>query len=125
LLGGCRRVLRSGGRLAFTDWVAQELSDAERARLDATIAAHDIQTRAGYRTLLEAAGFDEIEEVSLSDQWAAILRDRLEMYRGMERETVERFGREHHERYVANYAFFVELVERGALGGARFSVTAA
>ena len=116
LLGECRRVLRHDGRLAFTDWIAEALTGTERARLAETIAARDIESRDGYRTRLAAAGFVDVEDESLSVAWAAILRDRLEMYRGLESETVARFGREHHERYVANYAFFVELVEDGVLG---------
>jgi sarcosine/dimethylglycine N-methyltransferase len=124
LLGECRRVLRHDGRLAFTDWIAEALTGTERARLAETIAARDIESRDGYRTRLAAAGFVDVEDESLSVAWAAILRDRLEMYRGLESETVARFGREHHERYVANYAFFVELVENGVLGGARFEATA-
>ena len=125
LLAGCRRVLVPGGRIAFTDWVSTpELAAEERARLAEVIAASGIETRDRYRSLLEAAGFAEIEDEDLSPLWAEILRDRLEMYRGLEETTVARFGREHHERYVENYEFFVALIENGKLGGARFGATA-
>ena len=39
------------------------------------------------------------------------------MYRSLQEETVARFGEEHYERYDRSYAFFVDLVEAGELGG--------
>jgi hypothetical protein len=56
----------------------------------------------------------------LAPGWSEILRARLEMYRSLEDETVKRFGRERHERYIAGYTHFVECIEAGRLGGGRF-----
>ncbi len=62
VLAECHRVLVPGGRLAFTDWIARpRLTDAERERLHAWMAATTLQSLASYRTLLGGAGFGAIE----------------------------------------------------------------
>ena len=52
--------------------------------------------------------------------WGTILVERLEMFRSLEKETVERFGQERFDTYIRNYEFFVEQITAGALGGGRF-----
>jgi ubiquinone/menaquinone biosynthesis C-methylase UbiE len=125
VLAGCRRVLRAGGRVAFTDWIARSrLGEAERRRLHDWMAATTLQTLESYRDLLGAVGFRGIEAEDLSDEWRGILRTRLEMYRAMRRDFVARFGEDRYARYAELYAFFVGLVEDGKLGGGRFTATA-
>jgi ubiquinone/menaquinone biosynthesis C-methylase UbiE len=56
------RILRSGGRFAFTTWEQvgrSAAADSERAALSATFQAHPLveSARADYRSLLEDAGF--------------------------------------------------------------------
>ncbi len=124
LLGNCFRLLQPGGRLAFSDWVAFEgLTQSARERLGATIAAADIADAAQYRAYLEAAGFTEIEFEDVSAAWRVLLRERLEMFRSLEDETVRRFGAERHRRYIEAYEFFVETIAGGTLGGGRFFAT--
>ena len=53
-----------------------------------------------------------------------ILRQRLEMFRGLRAQTVARLGARRYDEYNQLYAFFVGLVESRKLGGARFSATA-
>jgi hypothetical protein len=60
----------------------------------------------------------------LSLEWSAILRRRLEMFRGLRTDTVVRLGAARYDEYDQLYTFFVRLVEDGKLGGARFSATA-
>ncbi len=116
------RVLAPGGRLAFTDWVARPaLGDGERQRLHDWMAATTLQTLDGYRTLLGAAGFRMVTAEDLTDEWRAILRGRLEMFRAMREETVARLGEARYREYDQLYAFFVGLIEDGKLGGGRFS----
>jgi len=125
VLAECARVLRPGGRLAFSDWIAHpRLEDNERGRLRHWMAAVTLQSIAGYRALLARAGFGAIEAEDLSTEWIGILRERLRMYRGMREQTVARFGQARYDEYNQLYAFFVGLVEAGKLGGARFSATA-
>jgi sarcosine/dimethylglycine N-methyltransferase len=125
VLEECRRVLGSGGRLAFTDWIAHpRLADGERARLAEWMAATTIPTLDGYRRLIGHAGFAAIEAEDLSAEWSRLLRHRLAMYRALRADTVARFGEAWADAYEQLYAFFVGLVEAGKLGGGRFSATA-
>jgi sarcosine/dimethylglycine N-methyltransferase len=125
VLAECGRVLRSGGRIAFSDWiVTPRLGDGERRRLEEWMAAVTLQSIAGYKALLARAGFGAIDAEDLSAEWIGILRRRLEMYRGLRADTVARLGQARYDEYDQLYAFFVGLVEAGKLGGARFSATA-
>ena len=121
----CARVLMPGGRLAFSDWVATpRLSINERRRLEEWMAAVTIQSLEGYRGLLARAGFAGLLAEDLSQEWRGILRQRLEMLRGLRAQTVARLGAQRYDEYNQLYAFFVGLVESRKLGGARFSATA-
>ncbi len=124
VLAECARVLITGGRLAFTDWIAtSRLGDGERRRLGEWMAAVSIQTIPSYRQLLARAGFVAIDAKDLSCEWIGILRQRLEMYRRLRGDTVARLGAARYEEYDQLYAFFVGLVEAGRLGGGRFAAT--
>jgi len=125
VLREAHRVLTPGGRLAFTDWVARPaLGDGERRRLREWMAATTLQTLDTYRALLGAAGFGGITAEDLADEWRAVLRARLEMFRAMREETVARLGQARYTEYDQLYAFFVGLIEAGKLGGGRFSASA-
>jgi len=124
VLTEARRVLVAGGRLAFSDWIAHPgLGDVERARLEDWMAAVTLQSLDGYRALLGRVGFRGVEAEDLTDEWRAILRERLTMYRALREDTVRRLGEARYPEYDALYAFFVGLVEAGKLGGGRFSGT--
>src|SRR6266850_384189 len=85
--------------------------------------AAGLQSLDGYRALLGRAGFRSVEAEDLTDDWRAILRERLVMYRALREDTVRRLGEARYREYDALYAFFVGLVESGKLGGGRFSAT--
>ncbi len=122
LFAECHRVLRPGGKLAFTDWLAgPALGDSDRTRLADGIAAIAIHDAGSYRRFIEAAGFRDVAMQDLSPMWRRILRERLEMYRSMREDTVAQFGPERHAAYVDAYIFFVEAIETGRLGGARWT----
>jgi len=126
VLREAHRVLVPGGRLAFTDWVARPaLGDGERRRLREWMAAVTLQTLDTYRALLGAAGFLAVTADDLTDEWRAILRERLEMFRAMRDDTVARLGAARYAEYDQLYAFFAGLIEAGKLSGGRFSATAA
>jgi len=122
VLAEAARVLKPGGRLAFSDWIARpRLEQNERRRLFDWMAAVSLQSIEGYRGLLVRAGFVSVEAEDLSTEWIGILRERLRMYRALREQTVARFGPARYEEYNQLYAFFVGLVEAGKLGGARLS----
>jgi ubiquinone/menaquinone biosynthesis C-methylase UbiE len=124
VLGEAHRVLAPGGRLAFTDWVARAaLGDGERRRLYEWMAATTLQGLDGYRALLGAAGFRAVTVEDLADEWRAILRARLQMFRAMREATIARLGETRYEEYDQLFAFFVGLIEAGKLGGGRFSAS--
>ena len=121
LFDGCRRVLKPGGRLAFTDWIAfAGLADRERRRLAEGIAAEALHDVASYRRLIEAAGLCPLSTDDLTAEWRPILEQRLEMYQGMGAATVRQFGRRRQRAFIAAYRLFVGCIEAGTLGGRRF-----
>jgi ubiquinone/menaquinone biosynthesis C-methylase UbiE len=121
VLAGCHRVLRPGGRLAFSDWIAHpRLGDRERERLRDWMAATALPSLETYRRLVGRAGFAWVEAEDLTAEWARLLRHRFEMYRRLRDDTVARVGEARYREYDQLYAFFVALIEDGKLGGGRF-----
>jgi len=124
VLAEARRVLMSGGRLAFTDWIAHPgLGDRERARLAEWMAAVTLQSLDGYRALIGRVGFRAVHAEDLTDEWRVIVKHRLAMYRALREETVRRLGETRYREYDALLAFFLGLIDAGKLGGGRFSAT--
>jgi sarcosine/dimethylglycine N-methyltransferase len=120
LIAECARVVRRGGVIAFTDVMSKEtLEPAALARLQREMAAANLESLDGYCRLLAAAGCTVMESEDLSDYWTEILKQRLEMYRGLKDTTIAKFGEDHFRRWDETYAFFVGLFAAGQLGGGR------
>ena len=121
LIAECARVLRPGGRLAFTDILAGTgLRAAALARLQREMAFAELATVERYRTLLTENGIQVTALDDLGPHWTKILEARLEMFRSLEPTTVAKFGADHFARWDATYAFFVARFQTGELTGARF-----
>ena len=84
------------------------------------MAFTDLNTLEDYRVLLEENGcvVNVIEDVS--EEWALIMVNRLDMYRSLKGQTVASFGQAHFEKWDRAYSFFVGLYTSGELGGGRF-----
>ena len=121
LLAEARRILRPGGRLAFTDWIAGDgFDDADRALMAHTFAAVNVPSRNSYLNMLETAGLSDIAVFDLSAERVPVLQTRLAMYQHLRAETLARTGEDSDRDYCEHYARFVHLAEIGAIGGARF-----
>jgi len=115
------RILKCGGRLAFTDWVEhQSLSKDDAELMWAGMAATNLCNLAAYAKLIEAAGFQVTTADDLTAEWADILKVRLAMYRKLRGETRAAGTVSGHDAFYESYVRFVELVSTGVLGGARF-----
>lgn len=116
------RILKPGGRLAFTDWTpAAPLSEADADLMWRGMAAQNLQSVPSYRALLEAAGFRIVSVDDLTRAWGVILAERLAMYRKLRTEAERAGTPPGHEAFHESYVRFVELVQSGELGGARFT----
>jgi sarcosine/dimethylglycine N-methyltransferase len=121
VLAGCQRVLRPGGRLAFTDWIAHpRLAERERERLLEWMAATTLQTLDRYRALVHQAGFAWVDAEDLTADWAPLLRRRLARWRQRRDHGAARLDEARYREYEQLSVFFLRLVEDGKLGGGRF-----
>ena len=121
LIAECARVVKPGGVIAFTDILRKAaLSEPEMARLTREMTFPTLESFEGYAALLESRGCDVLVRDDSSEHWARILLQRLAMYRGLEDETVRKFGADHFHKWDRMYSFFVGLYQEGKLGGGRF-----
>lgn len=120
LIAECVRVLKPGGRMAFTDILATDsTTEATRERLQQEMTFFELNSLGSYRDQLKSEGCNVVDTQNISDEWRTILVDRLAMYRSLEDQTVKRFGSAHFTKWDNAYSFFVGLYETGELGGGR------
>lgn len=116
------RILKPGGRLAFTDWVAHRaLSADDRALMWQGMAVTDLHSFARYVDLIRNAGFAVESAEDLTSDWGEILRERLAMYRKLRAEAQTAGAPAGHDAFYESYVRFVDLVNDAALGGGRFT----
>lgn len=121
LIGECARVVKPGGVIAFTDILRRGALDAHSmGRLEREMCFSALETLDGYSGLLRGSGCTVLSCEDLSEHWARILVQRLEMYRSLEHETIAKFGEAHYRAWDHTYSFFVGLFAAGKLGGGRF-----
>jgi len=120
LIAECARVLKPGGRIAFTDIVViGTLSARDEERLARGMKMPRLATLADYERALAKVGITIAAATNLSSEWRRILVGRLEMYRSLRDTTVARFGEHRYDEYDQAYSHFVGLFTAGALGGYR------
>jgi SAM-dependent methyltransferase len=115
------RILRPGGRIAFTDWVAHRpLSAADKELMWQGMAVTELYTLPAYAGRVRDAGFVITSVEDLTGEWGAILTQRLAMYRKLREETLAAGTPAGHDAFYESYVRFVDLVNGGQLGGGRF-----
>lgn len=115
------RVLKKGGRLAFTDWIEHRSLDANDSEsMWLGIAAQTIQSFDSYVRMLRDVGFQILSRIDLTVEWAEILERRFAMYRKLREETIALGIPSGDEAFYRSYARLVALVQARTLGGGRF-----
>jgi len=114
------RILRKNGKLAFTDWIANEpLSAGDAQLMWDGMAIQPLRSIPDYRRLVEGAGFEINSATDLTDKWGPILKERLAMYQRL-REEARRAGTPMgHDAFHKSYIRFVELIQQRKMGGVR------
>ena len=115
-----RRILRPGGRLAFTDLFRH----APLAAIDADLlwegmAIQPVGTLDGYRALLTAAGFTIVGLEDLTEDLRPVLRQRFAMYQVMRGEAEAAGTPTGSDAFHRSYARYAKLFEARQLGGLR------
>lgn len=120
------RLLRPGGRFAFTNWVAHRpLADSDARLLWDGMAAATLISIDEHARHLREAGF-EVEAVEdETGVWGAILAERLAMYQKLRGEAEQAGAPAGHDAFYRSYVLFVALVQSRAMGGARFTAVKA
>jgi len=116
------RILKPGGRIALTDWIAHRpLSDADRKLMWQGMAVADLYGLQTYADLIRRAGFSVNSVDDLTADWGVILKQRLAMYRKLREEAQAAGTPAGHDAFYESYVRFVDLVNDAALGGGRFA----
>ena len=120
LISECRRVLKPGGYLSFTDIVERSaMLKGELAKMADEMQFAQIFRPADYHQELKSHGFQLMVTEDLSERWTQILQGRLQMYCSLRDTTVARFGQAHHDHWERMYGAFVGLYVQGKMGGLR------
>jgi sarcosine/dimethylglycine N-methyltransferase len=114
------RILKRGGRLAFTDWIAP----APLAKDDADLlwegqAVQALESPESYRDLLTDIGFRVRSSEDLTAQWAVLLKPRLAMYQKLRLEAEAAGTPSGHDAFHKSYLRLVDLMGAHVLGGVR------
>ena len=118
------RILRTDGRLAFTDWIAnQPLTHNDIQLMWDGMAIQPLRSISEYCRLVENIGFKVLSAIDLTDEWGPILKDRLTMYERLREEARQAGTPMGHDAFHKSYIRFVELIQEHRLGGLRLVAT--
>jgi sarcosine/dimethylglycine N-methyltransferase len=114
------RILRKDGRLAFTDWIANEpLSTDDSQLMWDGMSIQPLRSIPDYRKLVEGAGFKLNSVTDLTGEWGPILKERLAMYQRLREEARQAGTPMGHDAFHKSYIRFVELIQQRKMGGVR------
>jgi sarcosine/dimethylglycine N-methyltransferase len=118
------RILRPDGRLAFTDWIAnQPLTSADAQLMWEGMAIQPLRSIPEYRSLVESVGFTVISTKDLTEEWAPILKERLAMYQRLREEARQAGTPMGHDAFHESYIRFVDLIQQRTMAGVRIVAT--
>lgn len=121
LISECFRVLASGGVVAFTDWmITGEMSGSEREKVLSAAASTEMATAAEYRDLLGSAGFVKLDELDVSEVFAAQYREIYAGLRDRESELVGTYSRKVFDIIAGLNSTINDAFTGGLIGGRRF-----
>ena len=110
------RILRKDGRLAFTDWIANESLTADDAQLMwEGMAIQPLRSISDYCHLVESSGLKVLSATDLTDEWGPILKERLAMYQRLREEARQAGTPMGHDAFHKSYIRFVELIQQRKL----------
>nr|WP_212075279.1 class I SAM-dependent methyltransferase [Bradyrhizobium diazoefficiens] len=119
-LGEALRILGTDGRLAFTDWIANQPLTANDAQLMwVGMAIQPLRSIPDYRSLVESVGFRVISAQDLTDEWGPILKQRLAMYQRLREDARQAGTPMGDDAFHESYIRFVDLIQERKLGGVR------
>lgn len=122
VLSEAYRVLKPGGRLAFSDWVAPEPLEPDVAEdMWRGIAARSLQSADGYVAWMRELGFTDVLVEDLTPEWAVVLAERQKMYVALMDEARRAGAPAGDTAFAESYVRFVGHVKAGRLGGVRVS----
>jgi sarcosine/dimethylglycine N-methyltransferase len=114
------RILRTDGRLAFTDWIAnQPLSAIDAQLMWEGMAIQPLRSIPEYCSLVEGVGLTVISSKDLTEEWGPVLKERLAMYQRLREEARQAGTPMGHDEFHRSYIRFVELIQERKLGGVR------
>ena len=114
------RILRKDGRMAFTDWIANESLTADDAQLMwEGMAIQPLRSISDYCHLVESSGLKVLSATDLTGEWGPILKERLAMYQRLREEARQAGTPMGHDAFHKSYIRFVELIQQRKLGGIR------
>ena len=113
-------VLKSGGQVAFTDWVETgPLTGKPREDMLAAMAAPNIATLNDYKSYLENNGCKVVHQENVSDVFAAQYKTIMSRLMEMKETLSEQFSPRIFEIVVERNNYILEAFQSGALGGGR------
>jgi ubiquinone/menaquinone biosynthesis C-methylase UbiE len=116
------RILKPGGRFAFTDLVAHApLAPDDAVLLWEGMAILTPESIASYRRKVTDAGFRIVSEFDRTDELGAILAERLAMYRKLRREAEAAGTPAGHDAFHRSYIRLADLAAKRILGGVRLA----
>jgi len=125
LIREAARVLRPGGKIAFTDWLIgpEGMSEADAARVCNTMKFPDMLSRKEYEELLLSSGFEIIESTDLTDTMSEHIQNYLGQLAGQRHfDAMQLIGWNYDvfNFLGAEFTFMLEKARAREFGRARF-----